>query len=117
MEKRSFQLKLIGLFMLQMSIIYSFKSCDIVGDLFHNMFPDGTGASRFSCGEKKCAYLSTFGIGPYFQSLLLSKVKSANEYVLLFDESLKSNLQNNFAHIGGWKMLLLLKGLWRCAQM
>ena len=51
-------------------------------------------ASRCSCGEKKCAYLSTFGISSYFQSLLLSKVKSANEYVLLFDESLNSNLQS-----------------------
>ena len=54
------------------------------------MLPDSTVAS---CSEKKCAYLSTFGIRPYFQSLLLSKVKSANEYVLLFDESLNSNLQ------------------------
>ena len=69
------------------------------------MFPDSTVASRFSCGEKKCAYLSTFGISPYFQSLLLSKVKSANESVLLFDESLNSNLQSKQLdiHISFWK--------------
>lgn len=83
---------------------YSFKSCDTVGDLFRNMFPDSAVASRFSCGEKKCAYLSTFGIRPYFQSLLLSKVKSANEYVLLFDESLNANLQSKQLdiHIRFW---------------
>ena len=57
------------------------------------MFPEITVASRFSCCERKCAYLSTFGICPYFQTLLLSKVKSTNEYVLLFNESLNSNLQ------------------------
>ena len=84
---------------------YSFKSCDTVGDLFRNMFPDSAVASRFSCGEKKCAYLSTFGIRPYFQSLLLSKVKSANEYVLLFDESLNANLQSKQLdiHIRFWE--------------
>ena len=104
MKKRSFQLKFTGLFMLQIRN-NSFKSCDTVGDLFRNMFPDSTVASRFSCGEKKCAYLSKFGISPYFQSLLLSKVKSANESVLLFDESLNSNLQSKQLdkHIRFWK--------------
>ena len=74
-------------------------------DLFRNMFPDSTMASRCSCGEKKCAYLSTFGISSYFQSLLLSKVKSANEYVLLFDESLNSNLLSKQPdiHIHFWE--------------
>ena len=69
------------------------------------MFPDSTEASRFSCGEMKCAYLSTFGISPYFQSFLLSKVKSADEYVLLFDESRYSNLQSKQLdiHIRFWE--------------
>ena len=69
------------------------------------MFPDSTEASRFSCGEMKCAYLSTFGISPYFQSLLLSKVKSADDYVLLFDESRYSNLQSKQLdiHIRFWE--------------
>ena len=56
------------------------------------MFPDSGVAKQFSCGEKKCAYLATFGIAPYFVSLLKTKIKSETTYVV-FDESLNTNLQ------------------------
>ena len=59
---------------------------------------------RFSCGERKCAYLSTFGLAPYFLSLLTSKVKSEKEYVLLFDECLNRELHSKQLdiHIRFW---------------
>lgn len=71
----------------------SFNSCSGKGDLFRLMFPDSNIASKFSCGDDKAAYLTTFGIAPHFSSLLLSKAKSATDYVLLFDESLNRPLQ------------------------
>lgn len=49
------------------------------------MFPDSDVAAKFLCGEKEFAYLSTFGIAPYLQTLLLSKVISVNGYVLVFE--------------------------------
>lgn len=45
---------------------YFFKSCDIVGDLFRNMFLDSVVVFRFFCGEKKCVYFFIFGICFYF---------------------------------------------------
>lgn len=42
------------------------------------------------CGNDKAAYLTTFGIAPHFSSLFLSKVKSASDYILLFDKSMKT---------------------------
>ena len=81
---------------------YSFKSYDTVGDLFHKLFPDSEVVSKFCCGEKKCAYPSTFGIAPYLQTLLLSKVKVANGYVLLFNESRNPNLQLKQLDIHNW---------------
>ena len=57
------------------------------------MFPDSDIAKKFTCGEKKASYLTCFGIVPHFKSLLKEKVKSADGYVLLFDESLNHQLQ------------------------
>lgn len=49
---------------------YSFKSSEDTSTLFKKMFPDSSIASKFACGEKKCSYLTTFGIAPYVQELL-----------------------------------------------
>eukprot|EP00117_Sycon_ciliatum_P022771 scpid71843/ scgid19539/ len=65
----------------------SFRSSDKSAALLQKMFPDSGIAAKFSCGERKCNYLSTFGLAPYFESLLLSNVKNS-DYVVLFDESL-----------------------------
>ena len=68
---------------------YSFKSSEDTSTLmFHSSV-----ASKFACGEKKCSYLTTFGIAPHMQQLLASKLKSAGSYVLLFDESLNNHMQ------------------------
>ena len=74
---------------------YSFNSCTHVGDLFRKMFPESTIAQQFSCGERKCSYVSTFGFGPHFASLLKSTVRSASDYVVLFDESLNNELRRS----------------------
>lgn len=74
------------------------------GDLFHLMFPDSNIAAKFTCGEDKAVYLTTFGIATHFSSLLLSKVKCASDDVLLFDESLNRPLQSKQldVHIRFW---------------
>ncbi|CAH3149087.1 unnamed protein product [Pocillopora meandrina] len=66
---------------------YSYKSCEDIPELFKRMFPDSQIASKFSCGEKKCAYLACFGIAPYFQRKLTDEVTKLELFVLLFDES------------------------------
>ena len=72
---------------------YSYKSCEDISFLVQQMFPDSNIAKKFTCGEKKASYLTCFGIAPHFKSLLKEKVKSADGYVLLFDESLNHELQ------------------------
>ena len=49
------------------------------------MFPESRIASRFSCGEKKCAYLICVGLAPHFKQLLKHVVKKEEAYVLLFE--------------------------------
>lgn len=83
---------------------YSYKSCENINLTFQLMFPDSEIARKFTCGEKKCSYLSVFGIAPYFTKLLKDKAKSENEYVLLFDESMNQCLQSKQldCHIRIW---------------
>ena len=71
----------------------SFRSCEGIAALFSSMFPDSSIASKFTCSKSKCAYLTTFGIAPYFKSLIVAKVKLEKNYVLLFDEAMNSQLQ------------------------
>ena len=44
---------------------YSYQSSVDTSTLFTKMFPDSCIASKLACGEKKCSYLTTFGIAPY----------------------------------------------------
>ena len=73
---------------------YSLKSCEGINGIFNFKFPDSDIAKHFACGERKAACLSTFGIAPHFLSLLKGKVRDQFEYVLLFDESLNSEMQS-----------------------
>ena len=73
---------------------YSFKSCEDISSIFKFMFPDCERAKHFACRERKEAYLATFGIASHFLSLLKGKVRDHSEYVLLFDESLNSEMQS-----------------------
>lgn len=49
---------------------FSYNSFTNVGMVFKTMFPDSAIASQFARGERKAAYISTFGIAPYLQEEL-----------------------------------------------
>lgn len=72
---------------------YSMTSCAGINDVFSAMFPDSVIARSFRCGDKKAAYLCTFGLGPYFSSELTKMVKASPYYVLCFDETLNKDFQ------------------------
>lgn len=67
---------------------YSFNSSKDISQLFSKMFSDSQIAQSFSCGATKCAYLTCFGIYPYFHELLLEKVQKVRCYSISFDETL-----------------------------
>ena len=66
---------------------FSFSSCQDIQNTFSLMFPDSDIVKRFTCGEKKCAYLCTYGITPHFHHLLSKSVSEQDSYVLLFDST------------------------------
>ena len=71
----------------------SYKSIEDCGKLFYRMFPDSMIAKNFQCGERKTAYVATFGIAPYLQGRLKDHVVDSDYYVLLFDESMNKKTQ------------------------
>lgn len=72
---------------------YSYKACENAGALFQAMFPDSDIAKQFTLGEDKVAYLTVFGIAPYFSSLLKTSARKESGYVLLFDECLNQEME------------------------
>lgn len=80
---------------------YSYKSSEDVARLFQAMFPDSQIAKRFACGEKKCSYVCTYGLAPYFKKLILKEVSQQTAYVVLFDESHLQLKQMDF-HVRLW---------------
>ena len=57
------------------------------------MWPNCKEVQSFKCSETKARYLTTFGISPYLERLIRNKTAASSDYVLLFDESLNSELQ------------------------
>ena len=51
------------------------------------MFPDSNIAKNFACGKTKCSYIFTYGLAPYFKSLLNDTLSSVDCFVAMFDES------------------------------
>ena len=51
------------------------------------MFPDSNIAENFACGKTKCSYIVTYGLAPYFKSLLIDTLSSLDCFVAMFDES------------------------------
>lgn len=88
---------------------YSYNSCSNIGPLFLKMFPDSEIARRFTCGSTKVAYLSTFGIAPFFKSHLIREISKQSGYCVLFDESLNRELQK--------KQLDLHVRIWDCGTV
>ena len=73
---------------------HSFHSNEGVAKIFQVMFPDSDTVKKFMCGEKKSAYICSFGLAPYFASILKEKVEKQDSFVLLFDESLNFATKN-----------------------
>ena len=71
----------------------SYKSNENVGNVLQAMFPDSEIAAKFSCGEKKTAYMSVFGLAEHFMELLKKEVSGC--FVILFDESLNKRHSNS----------------------
>ncbi|XP_048577470.1 uncharacterized protein LOC116618576 [Nematostella vectensis] len=60
---------------------YSYKSCEDISTLFKLMFLDSTVADKFSCGEKKCAYMACFGIAEFFKRELQGRIQKLDEWL------------------------------------
>ncbi|CAN7945535.1 unnamed protein product [Ixodes hexagonus] len=83
---------------------FSYGSSAQAGELFQRMFPDSEVAKAFSCGEKKCAYVTCHGLRPFFLSTLQREVEQCEHYVVLFDESANDYLHRKQmdVHIRFW---------------
>lgn len=71
----------------------SARSSDGVDRLFASMFHDSRIAATFKCARTKLGYLSTYGIAPAILDELWKAVADASHVVIMFDESLNSDLQ------------------------
>ena len=58
------------------------------------MFPDSGIAKTFTYGATKCAYLTCFGLAPYFHEQLVDMVRSTACYSISFDECMNRISQN-----------------------
>ena len=65
----------------------SYNSAQYSNDLFAKMFPDSEIAKKFTCSPTKCSYFACFGLGPYYEELLLNKLNEVPIYSVSFDES------------------------------
>jgi hypothetical protein len=63
---------------------HSFHSNEGVAKIFQVMFPDSETVKKFTCGEKKYAYICSFGLAPYFASILKDKIEKQESFVLFF---------------------------------
>ena len=71
----------------------SYNSSKSKAALFSFTIPDSDIANRFSCSATKMLYSAAFGIASCLSSCLAARVKSCDDYVLLFDETLNKPLQ------------------------
>lgn len=73
---------------------YSYNSAAGLNEIFKFMFPDSEIAKKFQLGSTKMAYLTRFGLAPYFKSRLMEQVSNCDHFVLAFDESLNKVTQH-----------------------
>ena len=77
---------------------YSMNSFSNSGDFFSVMFPDSDIAKRFHCGHTKADYVTHFGLMPYFDELILSKLSDC-PYI--------SYLLTNFKTVQSRKVIII----------
>ena len=51
------------------------------------MFSDSNIAKNFACVKTRCSNIVTYGLAPYFESLLNDTLSSLDCFVAMFDES------------------------------
>lgn len=71
----------------------SFNSNADISEVFAAMFRDSEIAKQFQCGATKTAYMTCFGLAPYFYDVLTDEIRRADCYVISFDESLNKVTQ------------------------
>lgn len=72
----------------------SYNSTKYSSSLFSVMFPDSEIAKKMTCAPTKCSYLTVFGLAPYFENRLLTKLSTIPYYSVSFDESYNSVTKN-----------------------
>ena len=73
---------------------FSFRSCAQINSLFSTMFKDSQIAAKMKFGKTKCSYFINYGLAPYIKEQLEKYISSLPLYVVSFDESMISLLQN-----------------------
>ena len=72
---------------------HSFRSCDLLKNLFKVMFSDSAIPDKFSLGKDKARYMIIYGIYSVFKRKLKSMINNSPWYSVSFDESLNKNQQ------------------------
>ena len=67
----------------------SSRSSEFMISLFPSICLDSSIAKNLSLGRTKYSYFLCYGLAPYFENQLVMKLAAADEYVAMFDESLK----------------------------
>ena len=73
--------------------VSSDRSEAAASDLFPVIFSDSAIAQKFHMQKDKLAYMITYGLGPYFQNVVVREVKTSLWYAASFDESLNKVAQ------------------------
>ena len=68
---------------------YSYHSSEEINLLFQEMFSDSDIAKSFKCGEKKTAYIASYGLAPFFKNQIITTLNNMSMpyFVHMFDES------------------------------
>ena len=66
---------------------HSYNSSKHSSVLFETMFPDSKIAKQFACRPSKMAYMTSFGLAPYFSEILIKQLSEVQFYSINFDES------------------------------
>ena len=73
---------------------FLFRSSAQIHSPFPVMFKDSYIAAKMKFGETKCSYFINYSLAPYIKEQLEEYISSSLFYVVSFDESMNSVLQN-----------------------
>ena len=79
---------------------FSFRSCVQINSLFSAVFKDSEIAAKMKFGKTKCSYFINYDLAPYIKEQLEKYISSSPLYVVSYDESMNSVLQNEQIDFG-----------------